>query len=167
MGTFECIDRNCEILAKYAMICQKNNLVPIVEPEIFIEGEFTVEEHQRVFKYILSLLLNKLNGKNVDIKSVIFKIGFVANGLKKTSTSSDIVVENTNEVLESVLPLKAPGVVFLSGGHSQENSLKFLKGICEKQRTLNVTFSYGRALTNNALKEWAGNDSNIEKAQKK
>lgn len=163
--TFECVDTNCEILAKYASICQKYMLVPILEPEILCDGDFNVEEHHRVFKYILSLLINKLNALNVDIQATIFKIGFICSGKKQAQIESSKVAEYTNDVLESVLPIKVPGVVFLSGGHSQTDSLHFLQETCQNQKNIDLTFSFGRALTNNALKEWSESKFDVGKTQ--
>lgn len=164
--TFECIDRNCEILAKYAHICQEHNLVPILEPEILFNGSFSIEEHYRILKYILSLLINKLNAKNVDLNAILLKIGFVTAGSMKPPIEAHVVAEYTNDALLSILPRKIPGIVFLSGGHTSENSMKYLQMLCKLNKSVNISFSFGRALTDRTLEKWNGNDENVEEARK-
>lgn len=164
--TFESIEKNCDILAKYALLCQSHVLVPIVEPEVLFEGEFTFEDHYRIFKYILSFLVHKLNFYNVDLASVIFKIGFVTAGKLKTTVNSELTANLTNDVLLSTIPSKVPGIVFLSGGHTSKDSVDYLAEICKINSKINLSFSYGRALTDNAMKKWNGNDNNVEEARK-
>lgn len=164
--TFEAIDKNCDILAQYAKLCQLHDLVPIVEPEVLFEGNFTIEEHYRVLKYVLSLLSNKLNYHDVDLDSVLFKIGFVTSGKNKASVDKESTTRLTSEAILSTIPIKVPGIVFLSGGHTCEDAIDYLRMICGLDAEINLTFSYGRALTSNAMKKWNGNDNNVEDARK-
>ncbi|ELA46847.1 hypothetical protein VCUG_01691 [Vavraia culicis subsp. floridensis] len=164
--TFEAIDKNCDVLAKYAQLCLLHELVPIVEPEILFEGQFTIEAHYRVLKYVLSLLVNKLNYYNVDLTCVLFKIGFVTDGKDRASVDKNSTTMFTQEAIMSSIPPQVPGIVFLSGGHTYEDAIDYLKMISNLDLKMNLTYSYGRALTSHAMQKWNGNDNNMEEARK-
>lgn len=163
--TYESVHKNCEILAKYASICQKYNIVPVVEPEILFSGNFSIEEHYRVFKSILSTLVQKLNEENVIMEGVLFKTGFVAPGNVAKQSSKEQVAQLTNDAFNTTLPDCVPGVVFLSGGHSYKDSVDFLSEICKIEKKRKLTYSYGRALTDNAMKEWKVSNFDFKKTQ--
>ncbi|KRH93595.1 Fructose-biphosphate aldolase [Pseudoloma neurophilia] len=163
--TFEALHKNCDILAKYAAICQKYEIVPILEPEILFNGSFSIEEHFRIFKIVLSTLVTKLNKENVYMPGVIFKTGFVTSGDAAQDFDKQEVAVLTHDVFTSVLPLDVAGVVFLSGGHSYQNSVDFLEAICQMPKHLDLSFSYGRGLTDGAMTEWKTSNFDTEKTQ--
>lgn len=164
----DCINENCEVLAKYAKICQNNHLVPIVEPEVFFEGDYTLEEAEKVSKKILSTLIQKLNFLDVYIPAVIIKMSFVTQGSKsiKVFKCHDIGLSTMN-VLISTIPCGIPGIVFLSGGHPQVDSIEFLNAMnkVKAYKTWCLSFSYGRCLSEKTMEVWGGKDENVEKAK--
>ncbi|AFM97635.1 fructose-1,6-bisphosphate aldolase [Encephalitozoon hellem ATCC 50504] len=165
----DCINENCSVLAKYAITCQKNGLVPIVEPEIFLEGDYTIESSYRVFRQILSTLVKYLNYECVYIPGVLIKTSYVTPGmLSDEKYTPKKVATYTFRALLSTIPCGVPGVVFLSGGHSSEDAISFLNAINMERgcRTWTLSFSFARALTNGVLEIWKGEDSNIQEAQR-
>ncbi|ADM10875.1 fructose-bisphosphate aldolase B [Encephalitozoon intestinalis ATCC 50506] len=165
----DCINENCSVLAKYAIICQKNGLVPIVEPEIFLEGDYDIESSYKLLRKILSTLMKYLNYESVYIPGILIKTSYVTSGLLSSEEYTPKEVATlTFRALLSTIPCGIPGIVFLSGGHSPEDSINFLNAINMERgcRTWSLSFSFARALTDDALKTWKGDDSNIEEAQK-
>lgn len=154
--TYKSIHANCQVLAKYAEVCQRYEIVPIVEPEVFFEGSFSIEQHKEVFQYILKTLCEKLQEEKVFMEGVLFKTGFVASGKDSNDNlDSKQVAKHTIEAFHSSLDKSVPGVVFLSGGHTYQNSIDFLREVCSSEKNLSLTFSYGRALTDDAMAEWS------------
>lgn len=166
--TRECIEENCDILARYAEISQRNNMVPIVEPEILWDGDYCAEKAANAQKVILSTLMKYLNERDVYIPGVLVKTSFVTSGCKSGDAKSakDVGVL-TFHVLLDTIPCGISGVVFLSGGHTPEEATEYLKCVSnEKGRhTWPLSFSFGRALTDPFLSKWMGKDENIEEAQ--
>ncbi|KAM0677965.1 hypothetical protein BDAP_001445 [Binucleata daphniae] len=167
--TKDCIHANCEVLAKYALICQNFDIVPIVEPEILWEGVHSIENVEKAAKNIFSCLFHYLNLHQVYIPGVLLKPAFVTSGKdSKIKSDCNTVAEKTLECLMSTVPSGLPGVVFLSGGHDEEEATTYLNLInkINKTDTWKLTFSYGRALSDCVLKTWKGKDDNIEEAAK-
>lgn len=164
----DCINENCEVLAKYSKICQNNNLVPIVEPEVFFEGNYTIEEAEKLSRRILSTLIQKLNFHDVYIPAVIIKMSFVTEGTKSPKVNNFHKIGlTTMNVLISTVPCGIPGIVFLSGGHSQVDSIEYLNAMnkCKAYKTWCLSFSYGRCLSEKTMEVWGGSDKNVEMAQ--
>lgn len=166
--TKECVNENCAILADYAEICQKNGIVPILEPEILWDGNYTNEKAESVYKTVLSTLLLKINQKNLFLPGLLIKTGYTTHGKhSKLEICPRESAKLTYHVLASTIPPAIPGVVFLSGGHSSEESFSLLSEV-NKEKSKNywaLTFSYGRALTDPFLSVWKGKEENVEKAQ--
>lgn len=166
--TTKCIDANCDVLAKYSLLCQKHGIVPIVEPELLWDGNHTIERAKVATKTILSSLMYHLNKHEVYLPGVLVKIAFVTSG-KETSTNFDPmeVAKATYNCIRSSIPPAIAGIVFLSGGHTKKDSTLFLDGINKiKTEPYILTFSYGRALSDVVLKEWKAKDENVVKATK-
>ncbi|EJW04961.1 hypothetical protein EDEG_00078 [Edhazardia aedis USNM 41457] len=162
--TEDCINTNNKILAQYAKICQRNCIVPIVEPEILFDGEHSIEECKLVMKTVLSNLLYHLNDISIHIPGLIIKPSFVTAG--KSSNYPINVQEvslKTFGCLIDTIPPAVAGIAFLSGGHTSENSIKFLNALNNEKgkRTWCLSFSFGRALTDVVLQNWKGKESNI------
>ncbi len=165
--TDENILTNAQGMTQYALLCQQNGLVPIVEPEILMDGDHTREEAGAVSEKVLTVLFNELAKENVYLPGLILKTSMVLKGKESTQpeTSQDIA-QATLEVFKKVLPNNLGGVVFLSGGQSELQATENLQAI----RTLDsllfpVTFSYSRALEEGAIKVWQGKRENIPTAQ--
>ncbi|KAF7682768.1 Fructose-bisphosphate aldolase [Astathelohania contejeani] len=168
--TEDTIEKNCEVLAKYAFICQKHGLVPIVEPEILWDGRYGMREAYIQSNVILSCLMYHLNRAGVYIPGVVVKTGFVSTG-KEMKTKDDIkeISAMTFSSLIASIPCGIGGVVFLSGGHSPEDSTEYLNNINKEKgkRTWKISFSFGRALTDPVLAVWKGDERNKIQAQEK
>lgn len=164
----KCIKKNAEILAKYAVICQKNNTVPIVEPEVLMDGTHTIEQCCEVTMKVLKEVFNYLKNENVDLSGMLLKPNMIINSLEGPDATSGQIAEYTLKCLNSVVPSEVPGIVFLSGGQREEEACENLDEINKfaKEVPWKLTFSYGRALQNSALKTWAGQAENVLKAQK-
>lgn len=165
------VKSNAYTLARYASICQNNGLVPIVEPEILMDGDHSIEDSLDVTRGVLYSVYQELLIHNVDLTCTLLKPSFVRKGVSNTEDISySQIGAYTIQAMEESIPQIMPGVVFLSGGLScVEASIilnetnKFKK---EFETTIRYTFSYGRALQQTVLQVWEGKDENIEKAQK-
>ncbi|KAI5159299.1 fructose-bisphosphate aldolase, class I [Nematocida ausubeli] len=170
LPTEECIFKNCNILAEYAMICQKNNLVPVVEPEVLFNGEHSAVQCEIVTAAVISCLFYHLNRKGAYIPGIILKVGFVTAGQERQRQTLGDVANGTIRAFMASVPPALPGVVFLSGGHPEDISVEYLKEANRVKRERNapwaISYSFGRALQDSVLKLWANNDENKEKAQK-
>ena len=165
-----CISVNAHGLARYAALCQENGLVPIVEPEIIMEGDHTIEESFVVTEEVLHTTFYELYSQNVQLEGMILKPNMVLSGYDCSEQASvEKVAEMTVTVLKRCVPSAVPGIAFLSGGQSDEDAtahLNAMNQILGDNRPWNLTFSYGRALQAPALKAWSGETNNISEAQK-
>jgi len=163
----ECIDANMNALAKYASIAQKNGMVPIVEPEVIMDGSHSIDRCYEVTQSSLTSLFNHLNAEKIDIEGTLLKPNMVISGTTHEQQASiNEVAEKTLKCLLSTVPSELPGIVFLSGGQSDIDATAHLD--CMNKIGGNpwkLSFSYGRALQQAALKTWSGEDNNLEKAQ--
>lgn len=161
------ITENCRILADYASICQSANIVPIVEPEIVYDGNYPIEKSAEVTSHILDVLFENLKEKQVNLKACILKTNMVLAGKKWPEQSTpEVVGQTTAEVLKNHVPADLAGVVFLSGGQTEEQATENLAEIVKNGPfPWPVTFSFARALQDPALYAWAGNSENSEKAR--
>ncbi len=163
-----CISENMNALAEYALIAQQSNMVPIVEPEVIMDGSHSVERCNEVTNQTLLVLFEMLDKKNVNIKGTLLKPNMVVSGTENNYQASiEEVAEKTLQCLKSSVPDELPGIVFLSGGQSDLDATAHLDAMNKIGGfKWKLSFSYGRALQQAALKTWAGKDNNLEAAQK-
>ncbi|XP_075246868.1 fructose-bisphosphate aldolase C-like [Convolutriloba macropyga] len=155
-------------LAKYARICQQNGLVPIVEPEILPDGDHSIEVCQRVAEKVLSAQYKELIAHDVYIEGTLLKPNMVTSGQSCVDKAGhDEIALRTVTAFKRVVPPAMPGVVFLSGGMSEEDAslnLNAMNSLCQPPHSLDIpwklSFSFGRALQASAIKAWAGKDEN-------
>lgn len=166
--TDECIRENADRLAKYAKVCQEQNLVPIVEPEVLMDWSNTIEVCQEVTKKTLKAVFEKLAEQAVDLEGMILKPNMVISGkLCPGQADSQQIAKFTVATFLEVIPSQMPGIVFLSGGQSPDEATENLNEINKIAGSpWQLSFSYGRALQDEALKTWAGKQENIGAAQK-
>ena len=163
----ECIDANMRALADYAKIVQNNNMVPMVEPEVLMDGSHSIERCYEVTSKALKSLFNCLNEAGVSISGTILKPNMVTSGSSSDQQASiQEVAEMTVKCLKENVPSELPGITFLSGGQSDINATAHLDAM-NKIGGLpwKLSFSYGRALQQPALKAWLGKEENISQAQ--
>jgi fructose-bisphosphate aldolase class I len=163
----QCIKKNSSLLADYALISQNNKLVPIVEPEVIMDGEHNIDKCYEVTKETLDQVFNSLKEKNVDLKGMLLKPNMIVPG-DKSSEKLNIkkIAEKTLTCLTKTVPEEVPGIVFLSGGLSSINATMILNEINKlNSAAWNLSFSYGRALQEDALKAWVGKKENKNKVQ--
>ena len=157
-----CIYSNSHALARYASLCQENGLVPIVEPEILMSGSHTIEDCYEVSQRTLNVVFEQLIMHHVDLKGIVLKPNMIISGLNCSEQASiSKVAELTFKCLKDNVPSDVPGIAFLSGGQSSDLATAHLNEMNEKymdDMPWNLTFSYGRALQEDALKTWGGSD---------
>jgi fructose-bisphosphate aldolase class I len=164
--TSDCILANAEGLAKYALLCQQANLVPIVEPEVLMDGTHTIERSFEVTDKTLNTVFEQLEKHHVDLKGIVLKPNMVLSGYNCDNQASiEQVAQQTLACLIKNVPSEVPGIAFLSGGQSNDLAISHLNEMNKKDTDWNVTFSYGRALQQDALKAWAGNFENTKATQ--
>ena len=166
--TQECIDANMKALADYAKIVQNNNMVPMVEPEVLMDGDHSVQSCFEATAKCLKTLFSMLNANDVSLKGTILKPNMVVSGTEapiKASVSE--VAELTLKVLKENVPSDLAGIAFLSGGQSDLLATEHLDAMNKLGKLpWPLSFSYGRALQQPALKAWMGQSDNKEAAQK-
>ena len=163
-----CIKANAHALARYSAICQQASIVPIVEPEVLLDGNHTAERSETVHQDTLAALFHELERQGVLLEHVILKASMVVSG-KENSRQAGVqeVAERTLRVLKRTVPVALPGVVFLSGGQTDENATAHLDAMNRMgEAPWPLTFSYSRALQAVALKAWRGAAGNVAAAQK-
>ena len=164
-----CINTNAHALARYAALCQSNDIVPIVEPEILMDGTHDIEDSFVVTEEVLHTVFSELYKQGVQFEEMILKPNMVLSGYDadKKAGVDDVASATVQCFLRSV-PAAVPGIAFLSGGQSDEDAtahLNSMNQILGENKPWNLSFSYGRALQQAALKSWQGSDENVEKAQ--
>merc|ERR1719387_2693262 len=155
-------------LARYARICQENGLVPIVEPEILIDGTHDIATTARVQERVLSTVYMKLQDNGVLLEGSLLKPSMTVPGVECEDKSDPATIAKmTVQTLDRCLPPAMPGVTFLSGGISEEDSSIYLNEINKIKRkgAFALTFSYSRALQSSCAKIWAGKEENYKAAQ--
>ena len=165
--TEDCINKNMEALAKYAKIVQENKMVPIVEPEVLMDGHHSIERCLEVTSKTLSTLFNYLDEHEVNIKGTLLKPSMVISGKDAIEQASvEEVAEKTLKCLLANIPSDLPGITFLSGGQSDIDATAHLNAMNKIGGfDWKLSFSYGRALQQPALKTWLGKKENAEAAQ--
>lgn len=163
------IDEAAHGLSRYARICQEAGLVPIVEPEILIDGTHDIETTARVQERVITTCYQKLKDVGCLIEGTLLKPSMTVAGVECTERPSPAdVARLTVQTLERSVPASMPGVTFLSGGLSEEDSSIFLNAInaVDRKGPWALTFSFSRANQSSALKAWGGKKENVEAAQK-
>ena len=165
--TDACINENMLRLADYAKIVQSNNMVPIVEPEVLMDGSHSIDDCYNVTSRVLKSLFQHLKDKNVDIKGTILKPNMIISGTSCTEQAGvQEVAEKTVKCLLENVPEDLPGITFLSGGQSDIDATAHLDAMNKIGGfTWKLSFSYGRALQQAALKAWMGKEENMNNAQ--
>ena len=162
----DCIIKNAEILAKYAQKCQQANLVPIVEPEVLMDGTHTVDESFDVTSRALNATFDQLVEHNVNLQGIVLKPNMILSGYECSYQANiEEVAEKTMNCLSANVPIEVPGIAFLSGGQPDEHATLHLNEMNKYDSDWNLTFSYGRALQQTALKAWSGKPENLKSAQ--
>jgi fructose-bisphosphate aldolase, class I len=162
-----CVTANAHALARYAAICQAAGLVPIVEPEVLMDGDNTIERCEEVTEWTLRETFAALANQRVAYEKMILKPSMVISG-KKCPKQAPVreVAERTLVVLKRTVPAAVPGIAFLSGGQSEELATDHLDAMNKLGRgPWTLSFSYGRALQAAALKAWKGSPANVAAAQ--
>lgn len=159
---------NANTLARYASICQANGLVPIVEPEVLMDGDFSIEVAAVVTERVLAACYKALSDHHVMLEGTLLKPNMVRSGsdCKSPASAAEIALA-TVRVLQHTVPCAVPGITFLSGGMTEEEASLALNHInhAPGPRPWSLTFSYGRALQQSCLKAWRGEDANIDAAK--
>lgn len=166
--TYTCLEANAHALARYAALCQEGGLVPIVEPEVLLDGAHAVERCQEVTEQTLKVTFNALFLHRVYLEGMILKPSMVVSGKECPQQAGvEEVAERTIRCLKRTVPAAVPGIAFLSGGQSAERATEHLNAMnAMGPHPWEVSFSYARALQDPALKAWKGEAGNIAAAQK-
>lgn len=164
-----CIEANAMTLARYAALCQEAGLVPIVEPEVLMDGDHTMERCFEVTEKVLRIVFNHLCQQGVFPEGMILKPNMVVPGLScPKQESPDEVADATVKCLLRAVPAAVPGITFLSGGQTAEMASARLNALnirFKSKLPWELSFSYGRAIQQPALEIWKGLESNAKKAQ--
>jgi fructose-bisphosphate aldolase class I len=166
--TYNCIHANAHALARYAALCQQANIVPIVEPEVLMDGEHDIDRCYDVTEWVLKETFEELYAADVKLEGIVLKPNMAIAG-KKASKRAGVqeVAEKTVKLLKNCVPPSVPGIAFLSGGQSDEEATAHLDAM-NKLGPLPwaLTFSYGRALQAAPQKAWSGKRENVAAAQR-
>jgi fructose-bisphosphate aldolase class I len=163
-----CVWTNAHALARYAALCQEAGLVPIVEPEVLQDGTHTIEQSARATGRALQAVYTELHDQRVDYRGTLLKPNMVLSGYDASDRAGvDEVAEATLDILYKHVPAQVPGIVFLSGGQTDEDATAHLNAMNKSgPHPWQLSFSYGRALQAPALKAWVGKTENVEAAQR-
>ena len=162
------IHSNAHALARYASLVQEANMVPIIEPEVLMDGNHNAKDCFDKTQEVIKVCFDELVLHNVDLKGIILKPNMILSGSEsKEKISNEEVAKLTVECLKKCVPSEVPGIAFLSGGQSEIEATKNLN-LINKYNTTNfiMTYSYGRALQQSALKYWSKNINDIDGTQK-
>jgi len=161
-----CIQANADRLAAYAAFCQEQGIVPIVEPEVLMNGKHSLNRCYEVTRETLQIVFQKLKSYNVDLKGMVLKPNMILPGLAGPDEDIGTVAKQTINCLRANVPAEVPGIAFLSGGQSDELATAHLNTMNTYQDLpWRVTFSYGRALQAAALQAWQGKAENKQLMQ--
>ncbi|TDI79648.1 MAG: fructose-bisphosphate aldolase class I [Caldithrix sp.] len=162
-----CIDANSHALARYAALCHEAGLVPIVEPEVLMDGDHTIERCEEVTTATLKSVFSELKNHRVELEGILLKPNMVLSGKEcAVQAGADAVAEATIRCFRQTVPEEMPGIVFLSGGQSPQEATEHLNAMnALGSHPWELSFSYGRALQEPVLKAWMGQSANVTKAQ--
>ena len=163
-----CVWTNAHALARYAALCQEAGIVPIVEPEVLQDGTHTIEQSRKATGRVLQALYTELHDQRIDFTGTLLKPNMVLSGYEASDRAGvDEVAETTLECFYKHVPAAVPGIVFLSGGQTDEDATAHLNAMNARgPHPWQLSFSYGRALQAPALKAWEGKAENVEAAQR-
>jgi fructose-bisphosphate aldolase class I len=166
--SYNCINANAHALARYAALCQETGIVPIVEPEVLMDGDNDIDTCAKVTEWVLKETFQQLYYANVALEGMVLKPNMVISGMKCPKQASvDEVAQRTVEILKRCVPSAVPGIAFLSGGQSDEQATAHLNAMnAEYELPWALTFSYGRALQAAPQKAWSGKAENVTLAQR-
>ncbi len=163
-----CLDVNAHALARYAALCQDEGIVPIVEPEVLMDGDHSIERCYQVTCDTLHTVFDALYEQRVEFEGMLLKPNMIVSGKKNKSypAAPEQVADLTVRCFRTVVPAAVPGIVFLSGGQGDEEATANLNAMNKLgPHPWELSFSYGRALQAPALKAWKGDDANIGAGQ--
>jgi fructose-bisphosphate aldolase class I len=165
--SFNAVNANAHALARYAALCQEQDLVPIVEPEVLMDGDHTIDRCYEVTEWVLKSVYRELYYADVQLEGTVLKPNMVVPGKKSAARASvEEVAEKTLRVLKACVPPAVPGIAFLSGGQSDVEATAHLDAMNKIGNVpWKLTFSYGRALQAAPQKTWAGKAENVSAAQ--
>ncbi len=164
--TDTCIETNAEVLARYASLCQEQDIVPIVEPEVLLDGDHTIEQCFETQVRTLKMVFERIKAHKVVLEGMILKPSMVLSGKDcPTQVDAKTVAKMTVDALKQSVPAEVGGIAFLSGGQSDESSIANLLEISKIGGPWPLTFSYSRGLQNAPMKIWNGKAENIKAAQ--
>jgi len=160
-----CVEANAHGLARYAALCQEASIVPIVEPEVLMDGSHGIDTCEQVTTDVLQATFAQLQHQGVMLEGIVLKPSMVIHGTEGSTASTEEVAERTIRCLSRTVPSAVPGIAFLSGGQSDEDATAHLDAMNRRgPHPWKLTFSYGRALQATAMKTWAGDPERIEAA---
>src|SRR5277367_5536569 len=168
MPSYNCIMTNANALARYAALCQDEGIVPIVEPEVLMDGDHDIDRCAMVTEWTLKTVFEQLYYQRIALEGMVLKPNMIVPGKKSSKRASvEEVADKTLRVLKACVPASVPGIAFLSGGQSDEEATAHLDAI-NKLGPLpwRVTFSYGRALQAAPQKAWSGKSENVAAGQR-
>lgn len=161
------IEANAHALARYAALCQEQGIVPIVEPEVLMDGDHSIEDCEAVTDEVLCETFRQLAGHRVHLEGIVLKPNMVISGKKNAARATpEQVAEATVRCLRRWVSAAVPGIAFLSGGQSTTEATLHLSLMNREPLPWKLTFSYGRALQDSALKAWGGKPANFEAGQR-
>ena len=163
-----CVWTNAHALARYAALCQEAGLVPIVEPEVLMDGSHSIDDSATTTGRVLQAVYTELHDQRVDYRGTLLKPNMVLSGYDAPGRAGvDEVGDATLDVFYRHIPAAVPGIVFLSGGQTDEDATAHLNAMNKQgPHPWQLSFSYGRALQAPALKAWGGKPENVEAAQR-
>ena len=166
--SYNCIKSNAHALARYAALCQDEDIVPIVEPEVLMDGDHDIDRCETITEWVLKTVYEELYYARVRLEGTVLKPNMVVPGKKSPKRASvEEVAERTARVLKACVPAAVPGIAFLSGGQSDEEATAHLDAINRiGGLPWRLTFSYGRALQAAPQKAWSGKSENTAAAQR-
>ncbi len=167
MPSAYCLSANAHALARYAALCQEAGIVPIVEPEVIMDGGHSIERCEEVTNAALQVVFAELAAHQVALEGIVLKPNMVISGTEASDrAASQEVAEATLRCLKAHVPAEVPGIAFLSGGQTAEEATEHL-GLMNQMGDLpwELSFSYGRALQAPALDAWRGAESNFDSGQ--
>lgn len=164
-----CIDANVHALARYAALCQESGIVPIVEPEVLMDGDHSLQRSFEVTEEVLRALFSQLYLQKIFLEGMLLKPNMILAG-KDAVPQNNIaeVAKATVDCLLNAVPAAVPGIAFLSGGQSPEQASEHLNAINKNFKFKSpwvLTFSFSRAIEHPAIDIWQGHEANVEKAQ--
>ena len=161
------IKSNAHALARYAALVQESNMVPIIEPEVLMDGSHDIDKCYQVTTNVLNECYNELHLHKVNLKGTVLKPNMIIPGSLSKKATTEVIAKQTLECLKKNVPSEVPGIAFLSGGQSEIEASRNLNEINKINDTnFLITFSYGRGLQASALKEFGKSQKNVENIQK-